>query len=71
MNGQVPASTTFQQWLKGKPAEFQDEVLGSTKGRLFRNGGLTLDRFVDSKGRAYNLDELRKRDAAAFDRAGL
>lgn len=71
MDGQVPASTTFQQWLKSKPAEFQDEVLGETKGRLFRSGGLTLDRFVDSKGRAYTIDELRKRDAAAFERAGL
>lgn len=71
MDGQIPASTTFQQWLKDKPAEFQDEVLGSTKGRLFRSGGMSLDRFVDSKGRSYNIDELRKRDAAAFKRAGL
>jgi hypothetical protein len=57
--------------LRGKPAEFQDEILGVTKGRLFREGGLTLDRFVDSKGREYSLDELRKRDADAFEKAGL
>ena len=71
MDGQVAGSTTYQSWLKGKPADFQDDILGPTKGRLFRQGGLTLDRFVDSRGREYTLDELRKRDAAAFERVGL
>ncbi|WP_386415457.1 minor capsid protein [Stutzerimonas stutzeri] len=71
MDGQIAGDITYGQWLRGKPAEFQDEILGVTKGRLFREGGLTLDRFVDSKGREYSLDELRKRDAAAFEKAGL
>lgn len=71
MDGQIAGDITYGQWLRGKPAEFQDEILGATKGKLFREGGLTLDRFVDSRGREYTLDELRKRDAAAFERAGL
>jgi len=71
MDGQIAGDITYGQWLRGKPAEFQDEILGVTKGRLFREGGLTLDRFVDSKGREYSLDELRKRDADAFEKAGL
>lgn len=71
MDGQIPADTTFGQWLAKKPASFQDDVLGVTKGKLFRNGGLTLDRFVDRAGREYTLDELRKRESAAFEKAGL
>lgn len=71
MDGQVAADISYGQWLKGKPAAFQDEVLGAERGKLFRSGGLTVDRFTDSKGKVYTLDELRKRDAAAFERAGL
>lgn len=71
MNGQVPSDMTYQQFLENRPASFQDEVLGKTKGKLFRDGGLTVDRFVDRNGREYTLDELRQRDRAAFERAGL
>ncbi|WP_341649951.1 minor capsid protein [Thauera humireducens] len=71
MDGQVPEGTTYQTWLKGKPAAYQDEVLGPSRAKLFRDGGLTLDRFVDRAGKEYTLDELRKRDALAFAKAGL
>lgn len=71
MDGQVSADTTFAQWLKRQSAERQDDVLGPTRGRLFRDGGLALDRFYNDKGRYLTLDELRARDAAAFKRAGV
>lgn len=71
IDGQVPDNVTYQAWLKTKPASFQDEVLGKTKGKLFRDGGLTLDRFVSKKGHEYTLDELRARDKEAFSKAGL
>jgi len=71
MDGQVPESVTYQDWLKGKPAAFQDDVLGPTKGKLFRDGGLALDRFVDRKGHELTLQELRQKEAAAFKKAGL
>lgn len=70
MNGQVPASQTYQEWLKRQPVEVQDEVLGPTRGQLFRNGGVTLDRFEDD-GRILTLDELKQADGKAFERAGL
>lgn len=69
--GGVPKETTYQDWLAGQSAAFQDEVLGPTRGALFRRGGLTLDKFTDASGHEYTLDELRTRDAAAFRRAGL
>ena len=70
MNGQVPASETYQTWLKRQPAPFQDKVLGKTKGKLFRNGDVTLDRFVDSSGRSYTLAQLARREAEAFAAIG-
>lgn len=71
MDGQVPESTNYQKWLKGKPAAFQDDILGKTKGALFRRGNLPLDRFVDKAGKEYSLDQLRAKNAEAFSKAGL
>lgn len=71
LDGQIAASTTYQGWLEKQSVERQNEVLGVTKAQLFRDGGLTLDRFVNNAGHVYTLDELRARDAAAFVKAGL
>lgn len=70
MNGQVPGGQTYETWLRKQPGDFQDEVLGVKKAKLFR-AGEPLKGFVDKSGREYTLDELRKRDAEAFERAGL
>jgi hypothetical protein len=71
MDGQVPAETTYNEWLTKQSAARQDEVLGPTRGKLYRNGGLPIDRFTNDKGVFLTLDELRKMDAAAFNRAGV
>lgn len=71
LTGTVPARTTYQEWLGRQSADFQDEVLGPTRGKLFREGGLALDRFVNRAGDELNLDELRARNSAAFERAGI
>lgn len=71
MDGQVPEETTFGAWLRTKPAAFQDEYLGPTKGKLFRDGKLPIDRFVSRNGDELTLDQLRERDAKAFAAAGL
>lgn len=72
MTGPVPASQTYQTWLTGQSKAFQDEVLGETKGKLFRDGGLKLDKFVDLRtGREFSLDELAAKHAEAFRAAGL
>lgn len=69
--GQVPAATTYNDFLKRQDAAFQDEVLGKAKGRLFRQGGFTLDQFVDRSGNELTLAQLAARDPAAFIKAGL
>ncbi|ASY62511.1 Phage protein [Sinorhizobium sojae CCBAU 05684] len=71
MDGQVPASMTYSDWLRKQPKEVQDDILGVAKAKLFRSGGLTLDRFVDAKGHEYTLAELAKRESEAFAKAGI
>ena len=56
---QVKASTTYADWLKRQPASFQDKVLGPARAKLFREGNITLDKFIDEQGRPITLDQLR------------
>ena len=71
MNGQVPESTTYNEWLRKQPKDVQEEALGKTKAKLYRDGGLSVDRFVDRTGAELTLDELRKGEADAFKKAGI
>ena len=67
LDGQVPADLSFSDWLRSKPAKLQDEVLGATRGEMFRAKKITVDRFTDNRGRVYTLDELRKKDRDLFE----
>lgn len=71
MDGQVPDSLTYSDWLKKQSVARQDDILGVTKGNLFRDGGLDLPKFVSKQGHEFTIDELRARDASAFAKAGL
>lgn len=63
---------SYGQWLRRQSAAFQDEVLGPTRGRLFRAGQLAIDRFSDRKNdELLTLEEVAQRDRAAFVKAGL
>lgn len=69
--GRVPAGTTYQDFLQRQSPAFQDEVLGKAKGRLFRDGGLNVDQFVDRAGNEMTLSELAETHPDAFARAGV
>lgn len=69
--GPVPSDVTFDEFMRQRGASFQDDVLGKTKARLYRKGGVKLDDFVDKSGREFTLDDLASRNASAFKRAGL
>jgi len=71
MDGQVPAEMTYSQWFAKQSAARQDEILGPTRGKLYRDGGLELEGFSNLKGNLFTLDQLRERDAQAFKKAGL
>lgn len=68
MNGQVAADLDYDAWLRRQPVAFQDDVLGASKGRLFR-AGLRMDRYVDRAGMEYTLDELKRREADIWAKA--
>lgn len=65
--GSVPRKQNYETWLRKQSPEVQNEILGKAKGKLFRDGGLKLDRFQDDLGRAYTLEELRDRDNDVFE----
>lgn len=62
LRGEVPAKTTYGQWLKRQPAPIQNEALGPTRARLFREGKVKVDRFVDDQQRPLTLEQLRERE---------
>lgn len=61
MNGQVSSELNYDKWLRKQPKDFQDDVLGKEKARLFRKG-LVMERFVDEDGREFTLKELQERE---------
>lgn len=71
MNGQVPESLKFGEWVKRLGPAEQDEVLGKTRADLLRKGGLQVGDFVNRQNEVITLDDLRRRYAGAFTRAGL
>lgn len=71
MDGQVPASTTYFEWLNRQSAATQNEVLGPARMKLWREGGVTPDRFQNDAGRYYTLAELKRRQPQAFQDAGI
>lgn len=71
LTGQVPSSTSYQKWLERQSREFQEDTLGKTKAKLFRDGGLTLDKFVAADGSELTLAQLSVKSASAFRAAGL
>lgn len=55
--GQVPGSTTYDEWLRTQPKAFQDDVLGPARADMFRSG-VKLDSFVAVDGRELTLKQL-------------
>ena len=69
--GQIDANTSFPQWFKTADSSFQLEWLGRKRYELYKNGGFTLDKFIDPLGKPYTIKELKALDAATFRRLGL
>lgn len=60
-DGQVKASTTYEQWLRDQPPEVQDEVLRSpTRAKLFRSGKASLRDMVTRDNEIVPVSELLK-----------
>jgi hypothetical protein len=62
-NGQIPAKTSFADFLKMKGEDYQNEVLGKGRAELFRQGKMTPRDLVDMRGQPLKLADVR----AQFD----
>ncbi|MBK0003374.1 phage minor head protein [Erwinia sp. S38] len=71
MDGQVPSDTDYQKWFSRQSFTRQSEIVGITRARLIRDGGLSPDEFYSDKGEWLTLEQLRERDAQAFRNAKL
>lgn len=75
VDGPVPANMSYYEWLKTQPVDFQNEAIGPVRAQLLRDGGLSAQRFQELQlGRNFEpltLDEMKKLEPVAFNRAGL
>lgn len=71
LTGTTPARMTYAEFLRKQSVEFQNDVLGKTKARLFRTGKIGIRRFTDRRDDTLTLSELAKKEKAAFLAAGL
>lgn len=73
--GPVDADMTYYDWLKQQDATFQENVLGEERAKLFRDGGLTAERFAElnlnKDFQPRTLEEMRKLEPTAFSAAGI
>lgn len=73
--GQVNASLDYYNWLKDQPAAFQDEAIGPVRAKLFREGGLTVERFtelqLDRNFAPLTLLQMMALEPLAFVKAGV
>jgi len=71
MDGAVPAETTYGEWLKKQSFSRQVDVLGETRARLLRDGGMSMGEMYTPSGKTMTLEDLRKRDSHAFRLANI
>lgn len=69
--GRVSGDTSYGKWLKRQSKSDQRDYLGATRFKLFDEGKLSLDRFVDKTGKQLNIDQLRQRNRELFQRLDI
>jgi len=74
--GTTTNKTKFDGRMRREPADSQNEYAsqfpnGLEKAKLFRNGGLSIDRFRDETGRNFTLEQLRALEPIAFGEANI
>lgn len=69
--GQVSADTNYKKWFEEQSEDYQREWLGNKRYQLYKNGGYTIDKFLDPEGKLYTLKELKALDEKTFKELGL
>jgi hypothetical protein len=60
MDGQVAKTLNYEAWLKTKPTEFQQQVLGQQRWQLWHDGKASVDQMVDGDGHPLSVAELHQ-----------
>lgn len=60
---------SYNDWLKTQPREFVEETLGKAKAKLYLDGNLTLDKFVNREGRELTLEQLEASESRVIKAA--
>ena len=55
----VSDKVTYGGWLKRQPKEFQNEVLGVNRAKLFRSGKVKIENFTGDDGKTLTLEQLK------------
>lgn len=59
--GLDPDPVDYGTWLSRQTNSFQEDVLGITRARVFRESGLPISSFIDTRGKLLTLEDLRKK----------
>ena len=62
LSGEVPAETTYSEWLSRQSAARQDQILGKERALLYRNGDLSFSQMFNQYGQWLTLEQLRQRN---------
>lgn len=70
---QIDANVSPQKFMESQPDWFLESALGKTRAKLFRKGGLPIEKFTDVMGNPLTLKQMRVLDEydAYFRKAGL
>jgi SPP1 gp7 family putative phage head morphogenesis protein len=71
MNGEIPSTLSYGDWLRKQSRADVVDALGPSRAALFLKGGFDVSQFVDRSGQAYTLADLKAKDAEAFAEAGV
>lgn len=71
----VSANQNYYDWLKNQPQSFQNSVIGPTRGKLLRDGGLSSQRFQELQlGKNFaplTLEQMKRLEPVAFGKAKI
>lgn len=71
----VDGGESYYSWLKKQDKAFVDDVIGPTRSKLLREGGLSGDEFsrlsLGTNFKPMTLDQMRNKNPLAFSKAGL
>lgn len=71
----VTENVSYYEWLKKQTPDYQDEVLGKTRGKLFRDSGMSAEKFkslqLDKNFTPLTLEQMRRIEPLGFDKAKI